>query len=145
MAQREEGRQELEEASAWGGGWSTCLAPPSGESGRSCFPAFQPCCSLKPRRDWPRARPEWKCTSEKDPAGDPGEGSLPSGPLLSHPTSQLCVWRGRGMLARPREDRGGGCICGLPGNKCTLKAGVRSLADPPPWEGMWVFPVMWGF
>lgn len=38
MAQSEEGRQELEETSAWGGGWSTCLAPPSGDSGHSCFP-----------------------------------------------------------------------------------------------------------
>ena len=33
MAQTEEGRQELEETSAWGRGWSTCLAPPSGDSG----------------------------------------------------------------------------------------------------------------
>lgn len=41
-------------------------------------PAFLPHCSQEPRQDWPPASPEWKCTSEKDPAGDPGEGSIPS-------------------------------------------------------------------
>lgn len=94
--------------------------------------AFQPCSSLEPRRDWPRASPEWKCTSEKDPAGGPGEGSLPSVkqvppslPLLSHPTSKaLCaegqghagkVYRGLrwGLHLRPPRQQvhpeGGGC------------------------------------
>lgn len=33
MAQIEEGRQKPEETSVCGGGWPTCLAPPSGDSG----------------------------------------------------------------------------------------------------------------
>ena len=104
--------------------------------------AFQPCGSLEPRRDWPRASPEWKCTSEKDPAGDPGEGSLPSlkqvppsVPLLSRSMSKLCVQRGRGMLERSAEDCGGGCICGLPGNKCTQKVGGAVAGRSPTMGG----------
>ena len=104
--------------------------------------AFQPCGSLEPRRDWPRASPEWKCTSEKDPAGDPGEGSLPSlkqvppsVPLLSRAMSKLCEQRGRGMLERSAEDCGGGCICGLPGNKCTQKVGGAVAGRSPTMGG----------
>ena len=44
---------------------------------------------------------------------------------------QLCVQRGRGMLERSAEDCGGGCICGLPGNKCTQKVGGAVAGRSP--------------
>ena len=158
MAQIEEGRQERKRPVCGADGGPPALPHPleiqgicgcgskswrGGQLQPQLLPgAFQPCGSLEPRRDWPRASPEWKCTSEKDPAGDPagdpGEGSLPSLkqvspslPLLSDPMSKLCVQRGRGMLERSTEDCGGGRICGLPGNKCTQKVGGAVAGRSP--------------
>lgn len=78
----------------WGGGY-TCLSPLPEIQGdlrlapapaTAASPTFQPGCSLEPRKDWPPASPEWKCTREKDPARDPGEGpSLPCSTPLTPP------------------------------------------------------------
>lgn len=93
MAQIEEADRNQEETSVCGGGWPTCAHPleiqgicslweqelerwPAPATAASGEPSSR-VAPWSPGGDWPRASPEWKCTSEKDPAGGPGEGVAP--------------------------------------------------------------------